>query len=719
MDPVSRRRKGAAAALAAPVEAVTDAVGAAASDGRLLNPWLIWVGSPVLPTVSYEVFGPNPAMGVLWTAAASGVTAASWAFGSARSPKARWLSTITTGTAGLWTASAAIVAPWNPVTGATWLVAGASLALTWNIKHGQRNQGGARGAGDGLAEVIAKAVAAGTTVDNVAIGPNRIEIATTLPRGEMQAADAVEAGGRLASLAGLPKGQVRVLPSSTDNGKATFIIVTADALKTPPAYGGPSAPGTTLLVPLRVGTYEDGTPELLYLMSGGKGSNIVHWLIFGMPGAGKTGGGRAALAEIVTRTEVVLWGVDVTKAGQGIGPFEEAFDWLITGEDAEDMDEAEEMANVMFDCLENVVAARTRFLAAKGLDGWKPGCGLPVLIVWVEEAARLLEDAKAFTRFVNAARSAGVIVVVSLQRPTTDGIPGTLRAALGGLWSFGLNTDDDATRFLGPELVEQGVHPDAWKARYPGRNYLIGPDIAEELHITPAMAEGYFSDPDEGPTRIREHVAAYAHLRVALDETTYNEAPAAYREYRAKRAARAGRPAAAPAAASTATLTAPRPAPAPALEREEMSELEREMSKLPAEVRQALAAAMPQLVAEDDDEAEVLEMASAILDADAELPEAGGLSGTVEITEYEELSKEEAEVLLRVALADQWDKGRTKLKTAQLIEIFAPTGRDRTTMYDYWNAFAKQGWMRKGKHRGEWEIVARPEIPEGVELVLA
>ena len=661
----------------------------------MVAPWAVMAGAPVPGVGTSVLFHQNPFVPMTWTVGTGVLALSTWVYASSRSKIHRLHSTATMTLAGLWTAAvSAVDEPWkNPVLGGMWLMGGFIVAGTWNVKHLHRNSG--RGTQtqqhSSLHEILAKAGAPGARAERVTSGENRVDVDVEVNREQMTAAEAVELAPRLAALAGLRPGAVRALPSSEDAGRLRYTFVPRDALKNPDPYPGPSAVGETLLAPLHVGWYEEGSQLLLNLMPG-SGSNIVHVLIMGVTGSGKTSGGaRSMLAEIFTRSETIVWGVDTQKSGQGLGAAEEGFDWLIT-EDAD--------AEELFDCLPNLVKERTRKLAEAGFDGWRPGCGMPALVLHVEEGSPLLRDNEKFVDFANAARSAGIVIIISLQRPTSDNMPVSLRTALGNKWAFRLDTDDDAKRFLGDEVVESGAHPENIPEDGFGRNYLVGAGIAPQQRVTPAVTFEYFANPEHGAARFAAHVRKYAYLRSTADETTYNAAPEAYRTYRAKRVA------AAEAADRTPALSAPAPAPAPAIALEHSMSTDPEFAKLSAAERKAITDAAPQL---ETDEPELL--ALLLANPDAELPETpADLAGEVVVTEYDRMTKSEAEAYAVEALGEAWDQNVRKIGTGELfVNVYEATGNGKAWMHRHLRELEDAGFVRS-RERGVWELLRRPEM---------
>jgi hypothetical protein len=260
-------------------------------------------------------------------------------------------------------------------------------------------------------------------------------------------------------------------------------------LKETAPWPGPSAPGGSMMDPLHVGIYEDGEPMVFWLpgekpedengnvvRENGNPRNASHVMTMGQNGSGKSHGAKIVWTEILTRHDSNLWVADPVKGKQTLGMFLDKVHWgAVTQEESE----------AMVACLPKVITARTNFLAEKGLDQWVPGCGLPYLTVWIEEAARLLRDSDDLVDLVQTARSAGVTIVLSLQRASFDQMPTSVRAQLSIRWCFGVDKQREAEFCLSEETIDAGANPGLWKNKRPGCNYLEAPDVDEDRYPTP------------------------------------------------------------------------------------------------------------------------------------------------------------------------------------------------------------------------------------------
>src|SRR5690606_15598369 len=151
---------------------------------------------------------------------------------------------------------------------------------------------------------------------------------------------------------------------------------------------------------------------------------------------------------------------------------------------------------------------RQAWLGAHGYRSWEPaaatpqtdpahscrkgqacGCpGMPYLVTWFEEAANTLRaiDDDIFTGIAQEARSAGMSLIVSMQRASGYQISTDTRASLPSALCFGLNDDRDATFALPSDVLDAGANPAAWGNKRPGYCYLCAAPIHEDRWSTPS-----------------------------------------------------------------------------------------------------------------------------------------------------------------------------------------------------------------------------------------
>ncbi|MFI5670465.1 plasmid transfer protein TraB [Streptomyces sp. NPDC051704] len=459
-----------------------------------LPPWL-GVGSlGVSGTVGHLVWHGDAAMGIGLTLGSVVLTGATWWAGKATGPERRLHSAITVAAGSAWFTSAAVFTPsYNGLA-----VGGTVAALTWNIRQMyRRDPDGVKAIaeGSGLLEKVGLAKA---LMQRIKVEPNRVTVPIALEPGEQTNDDVAKALPRIASALDLPTTAVRYSPDPGSARRGELVVVPMDMLSEIILWEGPALPGGSIADPLIIGRYDNGDPLQLWLPADVEaGRNGTHVLIAGISGSGKGDGALNVITEIISRKDVITWLSD-PKAFQDFRPLLPGIDWAV---------EAGPGTEAMVEAVQAVIPARTRWLGAHKYRSWEPCCfntqndpdhsckpdgpcgceGMPFLVAWFEEAAntlRALGD-DAFTGIAQEARSAGVALIVSLQRPSYDQMSTSTRASLPSVLCFGVDKRDEGFA-LPDEVLDAGAHPGAWSNRRPGYCYLVTPGIDESLYASPA-----------------------------------------------------------------------------------------------------------------------------------------------------------------------------------------------------------------------------------------
>lgn len=441
------------------------------------------------------------------------LAAVTWHYASSGRHGLRYHAVACVLSAGIWVEVAMIVGPATRPTLDVWILAGFFGAVSWNVRRAMVSSK-PRTEGGGDSELLSAVKLAGTKVKSVQAEPNKVTADLYLPSGELSADDAMAAKTRMASALQVSPNAVRVTADPERHDHAKLTVVPKDMLKTPTHWPGPSSLGGSIAEAMLPGIYEDGTPTKVWLPGDKKaGRNSTHLMVMGMNGSGKSHWAKIVWAEMMTRSDVIVWASDHVKGKQTFGPVLEGLDWCAT---------TKKEAERMLECLVDVVQARADWLGKHGYDQWVQGCGLPYLVAWFEEAASLLRDSDTFVDLSQTARSAGIALGVSLQRATHGNMPTDARAQLGAVACFGVKTAIDAGFALSDEAVDGGATPQAWKNRKPGYHYLEIPGADDDYLTTPARSYDLTDD------EIRAAVAAGAKYRAACDEVTAKAAGPAY-----------------------------------------------------------------------------------------------------------------------------------------------------------------------------------------------
>ncbi|WP_369186083.1 plasmid transfer protein TraB [Streptomyces sp. R08] len=468
-----------------------------------LPPWLAWGGTGLAGVLGNARWEGSAAAGVGLTLASVALTGATWWAGRSTSQQRQLHSTITVACGSAWLTAACLAGPTAGPIDDLYLMAGPALALSWNIRMVLRHNPDATGQSSdkGLLEKVGLARA---QMGPAKVEPNRVTAPVALEAGVQTNDDMAKVLGNIASALDLPTSAVRYTPDPGSARRGELVIVPEDMLAEVVEWEGPSNLGGSIAEPLVIGRYDDGSLLVMWLPGDpDAGRNSTHGLIAGQSGSGKGDAALNLLTEILSRRDVIVWFSD-PKAFQDFATLRPGLDWAVEGGTS---------TEVMVAAVEAVIPARTRWLGAHGYRQWVPaaaqqqnspehtcrtdgsacGCaGMPFLVAWFEEAAntlRALGD-DAFTGIAQEARSAGVSLIVSLQRPSYDQMSTSTRASLPSVIALGCDARDEGF-VLPDEVLAAGAHPGAWANRRPGYCYVVSPGIPEDRYAAPGRTRRF------------------------------------------------------------------------------------------------------------------------------------------------------------------------------------------------------------------------------------
>lgn len=482
-----------------------------------LPPWIGVAGVGIAGTGAHLLWADSAAAGVGLTLSAVALTGATWWAGRETSTQRRLHSAITVAAGSGWMTGAALAGPLAGILPDAYLMGGAVLALSWNVRMALRtaDSAPAESADKGL---LAKVGLAKAMIGRTEVEPNRVTASLALEGGEQTTDDVARALVRIASALDLPQSAVRFQPDPDSARRGDLVIVPKDMLTEPQPWEGPSQPGSSITDPLVIGRYDDGSPLTVWLPGDPKeGRNAQHFLIAGGTGSGKGDTALNLQTEILSRRDVIMWLSD-PKSFQDFRPLLPAYDWAVEGGSG---------TEAMVAALQHVIPARTGWLGKHSYRQWMPeaakkqtdpahscrqngacGCeGMPYLVAWMEEAAntlRVLGD-DAFTGIAQEARSAGCSLIVSLQRPSYDQMSTSTRASLPSVIALGCDPRDEGFS-LPDAVIDAGAHPGAWGNRRPGYCYVVAGGIDPDRYASPARTQQFTQD----ATPVMEMLAQWA-----------------------------------------------------------------------------------------------------------------------------------------------------------------------------------------------------------------
>jgi hypothetical protein len=456
---------------------------AAGETGRLIGyvrPWASLLASFGVGALTHALWGHMP--DVPWAAAGLslgvvGMPGFAW-LASRLAPVGRAHTAFSVAALMTWLDIATIAGPTEPVVGGLIGILGGTLALSWNIRGNarHRSEGKDHDPNDRLAAWFADAAKETGTparLTGITAGPARVTATVQLDDGKT-ASDLLSRVPAIESAAKLPPGSITTSTDPDRADRAGFVLSDPRVLTRPVPWLGPSAPGSSIDEPLRLGMWQDGEP-VMYKIVG------HHIYMMGMSGSGKSmGAAWNMLGEAMTRPDVCILGCDITKGYQTFGP-------LLPGIHRFERDK--KGASALISDIHGIIKPRTDFLAARGLQKWERGCGLSYLICWFEETGDLMGELGSKSEdqmdsIALALRSAGGTLVHSLQRNTYDQLNTLVRGQMSSM-CFGLSDPQDCKYGLSEAQLNAGLNPAEWKTRHPGRAYLDAPTIPEDRITMP------------------------------------------------------------------------------------------------------------------------------------------------------------------------------------------------------------------------------------------
>ncbi|MGW2594787.1 plasmid transfer protein TraB [Streptomyces sp. NPDC001515] len=459
------------------------------------RPWLAVAGEIPATFLAHTAWSDSPLAAIGMTVASAALTAATWLGAEGTKTPRRIHATLSTaaGTAYL------TVATFTDPLGATqlsWLAMGGSVAAaSWNVRKALRVNVDPKTADNGAAEtgVLVKAIGNAKVAlrSKPVVEPNKVTAPLQLAAGQVTSDDLGNRIKHIAGELGVSPTSIRIVPDPDDAAQATLIVVPKDELKQSTIWPGPSNPGGSITDPIHIGIYEDGQQTVLWFpFDEDTKRNGTHFLAAGMNGSAKSTGISVAMVEVLTKTDAIVWAVDPSKGQQTFAPFLPHLDWV-------EMTEAG--GNQMIDALSQVITARADTLGRHGYKNWTPAAfdqlGMPYMIVWIEEAAKFFRNGTEMEGLVMEARSAGISVIISLQRPSATSMPTDVREQLGGVLCFGVKGSTTADMALPDDVRDAGARPEAWENRKPGYAYLVAPGVDEDRYATPLRT--YLIDDDQ------------------------------------------------------------------------------------------------------------------------------------------------------------------------------------------------------------------------------
>lgn len=450
-------------------------------------------------------------------------------------------------------------------------------------------------------------------------------------------------------VSGLRPNAGKLVPDTNDSGAGEMRFFPKDILEHGVPWQGPSSFGGSIAEPFPVAKRIDTTTVFIYLTGDeAKGRNAVQWLFTGMNGAGKSKAMQQLLGDASTRTQVSMFVHDHVKADVTVKPLLEggAIEWLST---------TIEDGKAMLAAVRGAIKPRMMYLSREhDAEQWFDGCGLNVVLVWLEEATDL-GNMKSLAQIAREARAAGIYLFVSMQRASYDNLDTTTRAQLSGNVCFGVESETDATFGLGKNVINLGAHPELWGNKRGGYVYISAPGIEDE--DAAVEARWMLAKRDQ----VRDAAKRGTAVRTPLDETTVKALGATFANRIKPEAYVKGHPDYAKVMGLDVSLDSDKPSNSGSSTRKESIADEYEGDED---------------VNEDDDEKATEELRNQLSES-VDIPVCPFPDLVSKAAEGKKMTTQECRNLVQHYLADRHSKGETSISVPDLAAMTPPVPRGR------------------------------------------
>lgn len=250
---------------------------------------------------------------------------------------------------------------------------------------------------------------------------------------------------QLASALDVNRRAVRVEETGTGSARDVLLrVLERDPHADPIPWPGPSL--ASIAKPVTLGLYETGDPVRVKLLR-------RHTMLTGMTGSGKSVLESLLIGELAGCPDAQPWGIDL-KEGIALTPWKPALGRLATNE-AEAITVLEEAVDL--------IHARGKILASRGLEEWVPTSEHPQISVVVDEQSM----GAASKRFIELedeiallGRALAVTLTVCQQRATQDSIGSKkLRAQISNNICLRVRSANETDMALGDGAADDGFAP--------------------------------------------------------------------------------------------------------------------------------------------------------------------------------------------------------------------------------------------------------------------
>ena len=284
-------------------------------------------------------------------------------------------------------------------------------------------------------------------------------------------------------------------PESKNARHAVFRFMLADPHAEPIVPDIEYIPEDPFKIP--IGLFETGSEVLI---------DLVHTLIAGASGAGKSAIVNAIILALAKLPFVAMLGIDLKPGATELGPWRNVMHAV-----ADDPLKAK----VVLEALIQGMHRRGEIMSQRGWRKWRPTAAEPIIVLIIDEVQEIKFAGLAglLTRVSALARAFGFVLVVATQHPKDRLLPAEITANL--VQRIGLRTETTSADRL---IFGENATKEQWRpSLIPGSrqgSFLV----RNATYRTPILARGYWIDEDDVPGMAQRFESA----RTMIDPGTWD-----------------------------------------------------------------------------------------------------------------------------------------------------------------------------------------------------
>lgn len=244
-----------------------------------------------------------------------------------------------------------------------------------------------------------------------------------------------------------------------------------------------------------IGVFENGMKVIM---------DLIHTLIAGASGAGKSGIINALMRGLVKKPHVAVVGIDMKPGGLELGKWRDSMFFLaVNGLEAK----------ILLQMLVKGIERRGEIMKARGWRVWKPTVEEPFVVLVVDEVAQLKEH-RLFALLVKLSeisRAYGFAMILATQHPKDSSVP--TGAIANCNQRIGLKVNQSTAERL---IFDDNASKEGWRllvSSFKKGTFLI----RNERYTKPMRARAYWLD----DTTVERTASESAPYRTAIDRATW------------------------------------------------------------------------------------------------------------------------------------------------------------------------------------------------------